>query len=259
MKKISLLALNIGNPSLERAEKQCRWLSRRTEDVFVLSETKNSEGCSYIKDFFSHGTCDLLAGSDGPDYSINYPVSNGKELGVMIISKLPIKRNISPLSSSDAFFGRYAESIIGFGLEDMTLLGLYVPSRDRSGPKIERKKAFIQFVESQIKSFNGTNSIIMGDFNILDRNHFPHYNTFFDWEYGYYDFLIANGFVDVFRHCHPSSNEYSWVGRTGDGYRYDYAFISKDLQKRVSSCQFIHETRKNGLTDHSAVSMLLDF
>ena len=41
--KLSLLTLNIGNPSLERAKKQCEWLTKRPEDVFVLTETKNSQ------------------------------------------------------------------------------------------------------------------------------------------------------------------------------------------------------------------------
>ena len=36
-KSVSFLSLNIGNPSLERAKKQCRWLEKREEDVFVLT------------------------------------------------------------------------------------------------------------------------------------------------------------------------------------------------------------------------------
>lgn len=52
-KKISFLSLNIGNPSLDRARKQCEWLDKRPEDVFILTETKNSQGCSYIEDFFT--------------------------------------------------------------------------------------------------------------------------------------------------------------------------------------------------------------
>ena len=47
-KSVSFLSLNIGNPSLERAKKQCRWLEKREEDVFVLTETKVSQGCAWI-------------------------------------------------------------------------------------------------------------------------------------------------------------------------------------------------------------------
>jgi exodeoxyribonuclease III len=36
--------------------------------------------------------------------------------------------------------------------------------------------------------------------------------------------------ADAFRHLHPHACEYSWVGRTGDGYRYDHAFCSQALR-----------------------------
>ena len=52
MNKVRLLSLNIGNPSLERARKQCLWLEGRQEDIFVLTETRESRGCEYIKNFF---------------------------------------------------------------------------------------------------------------------------------------------------------------------------------------------------------------
>ena len=61
------------------------------------------------------------------------------------------------------------------------------------------------------------------------------------------------GFIDVYRYCYPQKNEYSWVGRTGDGYRYDYCFVSESLSNRIIDCRFIHETRNNKLTDHSAL------
>src|SRR6516165_11990653 len=42
---LSLLTLNVGNPSPERARRQLAWLSRRDEHVLVLTETKPSAGC----------------------------------------------------------------------------------------------------------------------------------------------------------------------------------------------------------------------
>ena len=64
--------------------------------------------------------------------------------------------------------------------------------------------------------------------------------------------LINMGFVDVYRYFHPQKNEYSWVGRTGYGYRYDYCFVSTNYINRIVNCGFIHETRNYKLTDHSA-------
>jgi exodeoxyribonuclease-3 len=256
MSNFSFLTLNIENPSLERARRQCLWLLGRPESVFVLTETKNSAGCSYIRDYFAHQVCDLHGRP--VRFYINYPQAPGKELGVMIISRFPIKGNASPLKSSDSFFGRYAESSLMVGNIDICLLGLYVPSRDRSSPKIKRKQQFLSFAQGRIQNRLLEKNILLGDFNILDRHHLPHYSTFFEWEYRFYDFLLDKGYVDAFRNLHPNENDYSWVGRTGDGYRYDYAFVSRDLATKVSSCHFLHETRNKGLSDHSAITFDID-
>ena len=45
MSLLKVMTLNIGNPSLQRVQKQIDWLETRDEDVFVLTETKLSQGC----------------------------------------------------------------------------------------------------------------------------------------------------------------------------------------------------------------------
>jgi exodeoxyribonuclease-3 len=63
-----------------------------------------------------------------------------------------------------------------------------------------------------------------------------------------------HGLTDAFRHLHPTAAEYSWVGRTGDGYRYDHVFCSASLCPLIASCQYVHEPREDGLSDHSALT-----
>jgi exodeoxyribonuclease III len=50
----------------------------------------------------------------------------------------------------------------------------------------------------------------------------------------------------------------SWVGRTGDGYRYDHAFCSRELRDLVISCEYLHAPRADKLSDHSALTLRLD-
>ena len=45
--------------------------------------------------------------------------------------------------------------------------------------KIMRKKSFVDSIEKFITESRDVSRVIMGDFNILDRNHIPHYSTFF--------------------------------------------------------------------------------
>ncbi len=256
-KRLSLLSLNIGNPSLERAKKQCRWLEKRPEDIFVLTETKQSQGCEYLKEFFLQYGYDLFSMNTAVEYYINAPVSKTGDLGVMVISKYPIRSSYNIFSDDSIYFSRQTESVIAFPGKELDIVGLYVPSRDRSGAKIQRKKAYIDAIEKYMEESGNNHRIIMGDFNILDRNHIPHYPNFFEWEYGFYDKLINLGFLDAFRYCHPNQQDYSWVGRTNNGYRYDYCFVSSALKKNILSCEYIHETREIRITDHSAIAMEL--
>jgi hypothetical protein len=64
MSGLSLITLNIANPSVDRATKQLQWLASRPEQILVLTETKASDGCRHLADSFR------TAG-----YSVTYPYS----------------------------------------------------------------------------------------------------------------------------------------------------------------------------------------
>ena len=258
MKKtvVKLLSLNVGNPSLERARSQCEWLLKRPEDIFVLTETKNSKGCSYIEDFFSQYGYDLFSmDNESENYEVSFPRSMTNDLGVMIISKYPIKKSKHLFERDSIYYSRQLECGIEVGDILFCVTGLYVPSRDRSENKIVRKKVFIEKTQEYLQQHRQKTSVIIGDLNILDRRHKPHYSNFFEWEYCYYDAFLREGFHDTYTLCHPGQQEYSWVGRTNNGYRYDYCFISEDLKTKITRCDYIHETRKIRITDHSAISV----
>ena len=97
--------------------------------------------------------------------------------------------------------------------------------------------------------------MFLGDLNVLEPDHQPRYPFFAPFEYDFYRALGAeHGLTDAFRHLHPAAAEYSWVGRTGDGYRYDHAFCSGSLAPTINSCRYLHEPRHDGLSDHSALT-----
>src|SRR5690348_3320131 len=87
MPGLSLLTLNIGSPSEERAHRQLAWLATRHEDVLVLTETRTSDGCKHLADAFR------TAG-----YAVLYPKPAPADYGVMIVSKLPIQAD--PMAKS---------------------------------------------------------------------------------------------------------------------------------------------------------------
>lgn len=257
MAELKILTLNIGNPSLERARKQVKWLEDRNEDIFVLTETKNSEGCHFIKDYFFNYGYNLLSLNSNIQYYVYFPQSTYNELGVMIISKIPFTKTYSIFNIDDKYYSRFAACEVEYKSETINIIGLYVPSRDSSVEKVTRKKEFCIAVANYLKSIPHNNTIVCGDFNILSKTHIPHYSNFLNWEYRFYDLFIELGYIDAFTHCNENVNDYSWVGRTNDGYRYDYFFVSNLI--KINQCYFIHETRKtNKITDHSAVFLSLN-
>lgn len=96
-------------------------------------------------------------------------------------------------------------------------------------------------------------TIVMGDLNVVGRDHLPRYSAFRAWEYDVFDRIRDLDFVDVFAALHPGVQAHSWIGRTGDGYRYDYVFVSPDLIGVVQGCEYVHEVRDERLSDHAGV------
>ena len=70
--------------------------------------------------------------------------------------------------------------------------------------------------------------------------HFEHVH-YHDWEYAFYSKLQDSGLIDAFRELHPEAKEYSWVGRSNDGYRFDHSFVSPDLLPKLKDCRYLHE------------------
>lgn len=262
MSLLKVMTLNIGNPSLQRVQKQIDWLETRDEDVFVLTETKLSQGCLYLEEYFGEVGSTLFDYGKEPKFHVFFPKSQTEDLGVMILSRFPILSTESCFEKSSPYYSRLINVCLDFYGNKVGVMGLYVPSRDSSAEKIKRKKQFVIDYLNYLKQLGGKKEIpyvICGDLNVLEEKHVPHYRNFLKWEYDFYGRFSHFGYTDAFRLLHPTENEYSWVGRTNDGYRYDHCFVSKEISKRVAKCCYIHETRKIPITDHSALTLTLDF
>jgi exonuclease III len=71
----------------------------------------------------------------------------------------------------------------------------------------------------------------------------------------YFQALKQAGWNDLYRQCHgEKAQDFSWISpRTGRGFRYDHAMASASLAQATSHCQYVHEVREKGLSDHSAL------
>ncbi|RBO91354.1 endonuclease/exonuclease/phosphatase family protein [Nocardia puris] len=242
---LSLLTLNIQNPSPQRAERQIHWLAGRDDDVIVLTETKGSTGCRLIADTFT------AAGFD-----VHYPVPDAGDYGVMVISRLPT--NASDFGDRIGYLpARALGVVIETSHGRIEIIGAYVPSRDASAEKTARKRKWLHACLTGLTTRSGPTAFI-GDLNVLEPDHDPRYRFFADFEYDFYRRITTDGGLDdAFRALHPDLTEYSWVGRTGDGYRYDHLHMSRDLTATLLECNYLHAPRLDRLTDHSALAARL--
>lgn len=244
---LSLLTLNLANPSAERARRQLAWLAARDEHILVLTETKASAGCRLLADAFTSA-----------GYAVCYPEPGPGEYGTMIVSR--VAATPDQFGDRVGFLpSRAAAMILPAPGWPLRVIGMYVPSRDASLEKTERKRKWLAACDAALSSAaSEMPAILLGDLSILEPDHQPRYPFFAPFEYDFYRALTdTHGLADAFRHLHPHDAEYSWVGRTGDGYRYDHALCSHPLRSTITACGYLHKPREEKLSDHSALTMRL--
>ncbi|WP_232075934.1 endonuclease/exonuclease/phosphatase family protein [Phytohabitans suffuscus] len=237
--------MNIGAAARERAGELLGWLSARNEDVFVLTETSAGAGTAYLLDRFRQAGFVVVHTPDG----------NG-DRGTALVSRVPLMADLSAFAGV-SIPGRVAAAVLDT-TPAVAVLGVYVPSRDRSADKTEKKQAFVASLLSALGELPvelRDRLVVGGDYNVIARTHRPLHPGFLPFEFGLLEAFERQGLVDAYEKCSPGEQAYSWIGRTGDGYRYDYFHVGAALTGRINGCAYLHETREQRLTDHAAVAL----
>jgi len=242
---LRLATLNISGPSVARAQQLALFLAELDADVVVLTETRDNEGTRTLLNWCR---------SEGYLVTGALPASS-RERGVAVARR--VGSASAPVAVEIDLPHRLVIDDLGEDLS-LTLVAAYVPSRDASAPKVERKRRFLRQMARTLQGFAADQRVVlMGDLNVISRSHLPKYSAFKAWEYDALEQIADAGFTDVYADLNPEVQVYSWIGRTGLGYRYDYAFVSPGLMDVVESCEYIQEPRKRGITDHAAVVLTM--
>jgi hypothetical protein len=99
--------------------------------------------------------------------------------------------------------------------------------------------------------------LLGGDYNVIGRTHRPLHPGFLPFEFGLLEGLRERGLVGAYEHVAQGEQAHSWIGRTGDGYRYDYLHVGLGLAGLIGTSSYLHETRQLSLTDHAAMTLTL--
>lgn len=169
------------------------------------------------------------------------------------------------------------EKVIGFDLFDkegrililhfkkFILINIYIPHGGRQKEKLEYKLETYSFLFNLLKKLENKNIILTGDFNIahneidLARPKNNKKNIMFTKdERNQIDKLINFNFIDTFRSLHEKEIKYSWwpysvnARERNIGWRIDYIFISKKLEKKLKNSSILSEI--NG-SDHCPIEI----
>jgi len=234
---VKFLNWNIQNPSLLRATKQVEWMTHYGFDVVILTETKLSEGCEYIR----HSLERL-------GYTVTFPHPNRQDYGVILAVRELFEER---LNTSTKFLSHRTCSVVcNFGRNTL-VTAIYAPAwMNKKKTKFQDEFEKLVFIDNLRKKAYGW--LIIGDLNVLEPGHVPVCLEYKPWEYLYTD-LCKHGFVDAFRHFHPRKKEYSWFGHGGNGYRIDQILVTRSLLPFLQSCSYVHAPRLRKLSDHSAM------
>lgn len=195
---------------------------------------------------------------------MTFPGHDPGELGIMIISK--VATDPDPLTGALRYLpARAAGVIVSTSEGPLRVLGAYVPSRDATLIKTERKKRWIEGFHTALDATDsGVPVLLLGDLNVLEPGHQPeHRQQFAPFEYDFYRALTdRHGLRDAFRSLHPDRIEHSWARRPDLGYRYDHTHASARLLPLLEGCAYVHQTRDvlpdgSRLTDHSGLAVRL--
>jgi exodeoxyribonuclease III len=243
---VRFVTLNVSGPSTARAGRLLEFLPSLEADVMVLTETRQNRG-----------TAQLLGHYRDLGYAVAAAQSmDASERGVAVIQRagrpVPLARELTAEVRH-----RLVASEVGAN-QAITVVGAYVPSRDASPAKIARKQRFLSQMTALARRWAHERLVFLGDLNIVSRQHEPRFTTFRCWEYDALEALERHGLVDAYALLYPDEQVHSWIGRKGAGYRYDYAFVSAGLVPYLVDCEYVHEPRELGLSDHAAVVLTLD-
>lgn len=245
-----VLLFNCQHASPERARRQAAWIGdQEGADLVVLTEVgPGPGGTTLVEALAENGYTTVIAPRpEVPDY---FTVLASRSAPMHVVpSGVTVLPHRAPAATVD------------IGGRTVGLMGLYVPSRGPKERRNEAKKDFQKAVTAALPGladiFADMPVIVAGDLNVIEPGHHPAHPVFGRWEYAFYDSFKSAALTDAFRHQHPETADHSWYGRSGRGFRFDHIFTTTAHTSEITACFYDHQPRKDGLTDHAAMSLQL--
>ncbi|ACU37538.1 endonuclease/exonuclease/phosphatase family protein [Actinosynnema mirum] len=254
--QLRVLTWNVQRASAARTRAQVEWLVRQEADVLVLTEVSAGESGGLLARWLRERGYQVLLPDPAPEDRYR------------VLLACPADVGLEEADSGVPMPHRCVAAKVKSSAMEVGVVGLYVPSR---GPRERRNVAKRAFQEEVSAALPGLTArlgaagpvVVAGDQNVVEPGHIPAHPVFGAWEYDFYRSFAEAGFTDAFRLRHPEAVEHSWFGRdTGagkrNGYRFDHVFLTTTHAALARDCRYLHTPREDGLSDHSAMEVVLD-
>ena len=155
--------------------------------------------------------------------------------------------------------------------EDFVLYNAYFPNGGSGGERHQFKQEFLRRFGEHLagRAAAGENVVVVGDYNVAyldidvyDPKALSTESGFLPEERQWMTGFLEKGFIDVFRHFHPSeAHRYTWWAyyqnaRVGNrGWRIDHICVSRSLEKKLKSVDILDAQEGS---DHCPVMMEID-
>jgi len=261
---VKLISWNVnGIRAVIRKDKFIPFINTHQPDVLCLQETKAQQGQAEI---------------DLPEYEEIWNSADRKGYaGTAVFTKVkPISITFDlPGFKKGYFEDKFGDAssegrVITIEFEKYYLVTVYTPNSKRSLERLQfRQKVWDPaFLKHVVELEKKKPVVFCGDLNVahtdidLARPKDNRKNAgFTEEEREGADFMVANKFIDSFRHFYPEAlGEYTWwsnfqkARERNVGWRIDYFFVSEKLQKNLKSAS-IHQDAMG--SDHCPVEVEL--
>lgn len=226
-----ILSWNIRQGGGSRLSAMLKALERLSPEVIAFSEYRNNKSGLLLR------TSLLRLG-------YRYQVASHAQKDVnsaFLASKYPCSSAIFPNCDKT-----YDHNIVCGQLPAFDIYSVYFPHK-------KKHRLFEFLIDEELKTERP--AIIVGDYN-TGINGVDQVGSSFWYEEQLIQ-LEKTGYIDAFRAINGNKKEYSWYSHQKNGYRYDHTYISVDLKPFIADCQYLHQWREDGLSDHSPMLLTL--
>jgi exonuclease III len=240
--ELRLCSLNINSANPVRAQHILEWLATTGSNALVLTEVKPGAGGDLIRTSLDAQGYRVHAARDWRAYQFH----------TLVATKGFAANPVTPAFSDP----RVIAIDLATEPAPVRLVGIYGPTNGMTADSSQRRSLFQNKLLHYLRTIHKSRLCVAGDLNVVEPDHQPALPAFEEHDYAFYRGLLSLGMRDAYRTTHPDGTDHSWFSPRFGSQRLDHALVGATAALRA--CAYDHTPRLQHLTDHSAITAVID-